>query len=507
MRQERGRQRVMMLVAMLSTLVAAGCGSDATRPTDNPPPDTTTEPPPPPPPAGLSLTLSWATYLGGANFEEAREPKVLPGGRVLFSARTLSTNLPTTPGAFQPTFGGGNSDTYLAILSADGRTLEAATYFGGSGMERPAYGMALTSNGDIVFTSGTGSRDLPTTPGAYLEQNTSPVDAGYVCRVSGTLSVIRWCTYTVLWPRGGLTLTPNDEVIVAGRASNGSTFTTTAGAYQTTQRGFDDAAILRLTADGRSAVFSTRLGGTGTELGEVALSATWAGGDIVISGASQSRDFPVTSGSPSHTPRDFFVARLSGDGSQLLSSTLLGGSGQDSPAHPDARLPDGSIIVAGITDSPDIPATLGTWSGQSDLLITKYDPTTGAFAWTQYIGGSADDRVIGRTVDAAGRIIIVGESNSANFPVSANAMQKTKAGGRDGVILVLDASGAVLYSTYFGGSGDDWIRGVATAPDGTVFIAGSTTSSNLPGTAGVFQPTRGGAEDAFVARLRLSTGG
>ncbi|HEX6135321.1 MAG TPA: hypothetical protein VFZ24_15230, partial [Longimicrobiales bacterium] len=318
----------------LVAFIAAGCGSDSVGPQPQPqPPDSI-----PTVPSTLSLSLDWSTYLGRGNFEEAREPIALGGGRVLFSLRTLSTNMPTTGGAFQSQFGG-HSDTYLGILSADGSTLEAATYFGGSGMERPAYGMELTTDGDIVFTSGTNSTDLPATSGRYLAQNNSPVDAGYVCRVSPTLTAIRWCTYLDAWPRGGLALTPSNEIIVVGHILQGSLFTATPGAYQSAQRGFDDAFVMKLSADGRTAAFKTRLGGTGNRIGEVAISATYIQGDIVVSGVSQSQDFPVTPGAfqtQSLGPSDFFVARLSGDGSQLEYSTLLSGSDIDAPAHRDA---------------------------------------------------------------------------------------------------------------------------------------------------------------------------
>ncbi|HEX6309659.1 MAG TPA: SBBP repeat-containing protein [Longimicrobiales bacterium] len=457
------------------------------------------------------MTLDWATYLGGPDFEEAREPIALAGGRVLFSARVVSTNLPTTAGAIQRQYGGGSSDTYLGILSADGRTLEAATYFGGSGFERPAYGMEIANDGDIVFTSGTNSVNLPTTPGAYLTQNTSPADAGFVCRVTASLTSIVWCTYISGWPRGGLALTPTDEVIVVGRVPTGSNFTATAGAYQTAQRGPDDAFVTKLSANGASLIFQTRIGGLNSDIGEVAMSANVVGNDVLVSGISQSPDFPVTANAFQKTssgPRDVFVVRLSGNGSQLSYSTLLGGSDQDVTSHRDALMPDGSIIVVGRADSHDVQGATGSLRGTSDFLVARFDPAGGNFDWIRYLGGTGTDRGIGRAIDADGRIIVVGETDSRDFPVSTNAVQATYGGGAsDGTIVILDGNGEILYSSYLGGSGDDWIRGVATGPNGTIFVVGSTTSDDLPVSAGALQTTRGGAEDAFIARLTLSSGG
>lgn len=507
---QRGRFTGIRLTTLVTiccavAVLGTGCSDDPVKPPAQQPPDTTT-PPPTPPPSGLSLSLEWASYIGGPNVEEAREPIILPGGRVLFSARVLSTNLPTTAGALQPQFGGGESDTYLAIVSADGTKLEAATYFGGSGMERLAYGMAVTSGGDIVFTSGTSSRDLPTTAGAYLTQNNSPVNAGYVCRVSPTLTAIRWCTYIEGWPRGGLALTPADEVIVVGRVIDGAPFVATPGAYQTAERGVDDAFVMKLSADGSRTVFRTYLGGNNSEIGEVAKSAVYVAGDILVTGISQSPDFPTTANafqtvSPGN--RDFFLVRLSSDGTALKYSTLLGGSNYDAASHPAAVMADGSVLVAGLTNSQNVPQATGAYSGGFDLLAARFAPSSGTFAWIGYVGGNADDSALGLATDAAGHVVLVGESNSDDFPISANALQPRRGGGRDGVIVVLDGSGKILYSTFFGGSGDDWIRHAALAPDGTLVVVGATSSTNLPGTAGTFQPALGGSEDGFVARFKL----
>ena len=143
----RGRWILPGIFAVLA------CGADA---------GSSPSPPPPPISPNAAYRIEYGTYLGGSGFEEIREPLLLPGGRLLLGARTLSQNMPTTGGAHQRSHGGGQGDSYLAVLSADGRSLEAATYFGGSGMERPPYGIEVASNGDVVFASGTTSPNLPT---------------------------------------------------------------------------------------------------------------------------------------------------------------------------------------------------------------------------------------------------------------------------------------------------------------------------------------------------------
>jgi hypothetical protein len=514
------RQTVRRLLGTtLALAVLMGCGDDA-GPTDtgiiNPPPQDTTPTPPPDDTTGngdptYGLTVQYSTYVGGSGYDEAREPVLLSGGRLLFGTRTKSRDAPTTPGALFRSYLGGVSDTWLGILSADGGSLEAGTYFGGSQMERNPYGMEVTSNGDIVVTSGTSSPDIPTTAGAYRTSlgTTGGEGGGYICRLAPTLGTVRWCSYTTGWPRGGLTLDGSDNVIVVGRVPSGADFTATPGAYQTTRRGYDDAFVLKLTSDGSSAMFKTFLGGTGSDLGEVVVSVRSEPNRLILGGISRSRDFPVTSDAPQRVSTgvtDAFSAWLSPDGSTLLYSTILGGANGELMEHKDALMPDGSIVLAGVTSSADLPGAQGSLSGGHDGFVAKLNASGSSFDFVRYIGGNDRDRIIDRVVDSAGRLILVGDTGSRNFPVTAGALQSTFGGGaNDAVVVVLDSSGDILYSTYLGGSGDDWVRGVTIGPDGALYLVGATTSDNFPVTSGAYQRNRAGAEDAFVVKLMPSS--
>ncbi|MBI1733651.1 MAG: SBBP repeat-containing protein [Candidatus Rokubacteria bacterium] len=121
-------------------------------------------------------------------------------------------------------------------------------------------------------------------------------------------------------------------------------------------------------------------------------------------------------------------------------------------------------------------------------------------AYSTFLGGSGDDEAFGIAVDALGNAYVTGSTVSANFPV-LDPLQIAIAGGADAFVTKLDASGSsVVYSTFLGGSSDDFGRGIAMDAAGNVYVAGGTASANFP-TLSAFRTLRSGATDAFVAKL------
>lgn len=497
MRKANGIRLGRVVTAAL-VLGALGCssGEGGTMPPPLPPPG---PPPPEPPPSGATgYQIVYATYLGGSGFEEIREPLLLSGSRLLFGARTLSSNMPVGPGAYQPSHGGGMGDSYLGILSADGGTLEAGTFFGGSSMERPPYGIRVASGGDVVFTSGTTSPNIPTSANAYRRSLHSPVPDlgdGYVCRISGDLRSLRWCTYTDGgWPRGGLILDGQENVIVTGGPA-ASNFTPTPGAYQPPQ---DQGFTLKLASDGSSAIFATLFGGISVR----ALSS----GDLSIIGIASGSGFPTTSGAAQSSSTGFpdaFAAVLSADGSRLVYSTLLGGSANDFGEHPHVVMPDGGLLFGGVTQSSDLTGASGGFGGQEDGFLAALAPDGSSFPFVRFVGGSGDDFTLGPVLDPAGNIYLYGNTSSRNLPTTSGALQASYAGGpRDAFLMVLGPGGTdVRFATYLGGNGDDLIRGVAIGSGGELYLVGRTDSSDFPVTSGAFQESRGGDADGFVIKL------
>ena len=185
----------------------------------------------------------------------------------------------------------------------------------------------------------------------------------------------------------------------------------------------------------------------------------------------------------------------------LAFSTYVGGSGADmiTAAAVDSS---GNVYVTGYTDSADFPVrgALQTWGGSVDAFVVKISANGDRFLFATYIGGSGYDQAFGIAVDASGRAVVTGSTTSVNFPI-LNAQQSSNAGGKDAFVIMLNAAGsALVFSTFFGGSGADSANAVALGPSGTIYVAGDTTSTNLP-VLSAFQGTNKGRQDAFAAKF------
>jgi hypothetical protein len=292
---------------------------------------------------------------------------------------------------------------------------------------------------------------------------------------------------------------------VAGNVT-GAQFSTTPGAVQTSAKGVNDGFILKLSSDGRSALASTRLGGTGSNGVELVISIRrFPGGDVSVAGLSQSADFPTTAGAAQTSSKgspDAFVARLNSGLTALVYSTLLSGSDVEGGGHRHALLADGSVLLAGQSESSDLPSATGQLRGADDGFLAKLTPSGNGFAFTRYFGGSGTEEVLGPEVDGAGRIYVFGSTTSRDLPVTPDATQMTYGGGAtDGFLMILEPNGSPRFVTYLGGAGDELIRGGALGPAGEIYLVGRTTSDNLPITQGALQSRRGGEEDGFIIKL------
>jgi Beta-propeller repeat len=200
-------------------------------------------------------------------------------------------------------------------------------------------------------------------------------------------------------------------------------------------------------------------------------------------------------------------------------STFLGGTADDR-TYAVARDTAGFVYVAGHTLStpsttnptvfpavtPGVYTFLPPGPTGWNLFICKLTPVGSQLVWSTIIGGSDDDEAFDVALDSLGNVVVAGRTNSSDFPV-ASAYQSTLSGMSDAFVLKLSPNGSVLhYSTFFGGTDDDYALAVrADSWNGLLTIAGYTKSANMP-TNNAFQPTFAGVQDAFVARVDATPG-
>lgn len=224
-------------------------------------------------------------------------------------------------------------------------------------------------------------------------------------------------------------------------------------------------------------------------------------GNAILVGWTESTDFPILQAARASSGGgvDAFILKLSANGQQLLWATYFGGSGDDR-ATSVAVDPSGNIVVGGWTQSSNFPvnASQTTFGGVRDGFLLKFN-SLGVLQFSTFLGGSDSDAVNAVAVDSRGVIYAAGESKSSDFPTS-NAYQSINAGGSDAFLVSYQSTGAVIYSTLFGGGSED--RALAIAVDNTfsASIGGSTNSQNLP-TASALQSVRPGAQAGFIAKF------
>jgi hypothetical protein len=198
-----------------------------------------------------------------------------------------------------------------------------------------------------------------------------------------------------------------------------------------------------------------------------------------------------------------FVSRYDIAGSSFVFSTYLGGS-DDDQGFAATVTPSGDTVAAGNTLSinyPTVNPIQSTIAGARDMIITKLDKS-GQIIFSTYVGGSANENVFGLASDSSGNVYFSGFTGSPNFPLS-DPLQPTLGGNIDAAFGKVSAIGdSLIFSTYFGGSGEDRGDYVAVDPAGNAYFSGWTASTNFPVTPGAFQTSFAGPQfDAFLVKV------
>ncbi|MFX0061786.1 MAG: SBBP repeat-containing protein [Candidatus Hermodarchaeota archaeon] len=455
--------------------------------------------------------LVWSTFLGGTGVELGYAIAIDSTNNVYVTGFTMSTDFPTTSGAIDETYNSGE-DVFVCKFNADGTSLIWSTFLGGSGDEE-VYGITLDSANNVYVTGVTLSVDFPTTPGAYNETDNGGADV-FVCKLSADGTSLVYSTFL-----GGstgdsgnsLAVDSAGNTYVTGITTDAATdFPTTPGAYDETHNGAEDVFVCKLSTDGSSLLYSTFLGGSDYDEGYgLALDSA---GNAYVTGTTGSADFPTTPGAYNETDNgglDVFVCKLSTDGSALVYSTFLGGSGNDR-GYVLALDNTGNAYVTGETQSTDFPTTPGaineTYNGNDEVFVCKLSTDGSALLYSTFLGGSMSDRGYGIAVDSAGNACVTGYTMDAatDFPTTPGAINETHNGGADAFVCKLNADGSsLLYSTFLGGSDDDGGYGLALDSANNVYVTGYTmdAATDFPTTPGAINETHNGGADAFVCKI------
>lgn len=355
-----------------------------------------------------------------------------------------------TSGAFQTSFGGG-TDAWAAKINSTGTKLIYATFLGGSGDERTG-GIAVDSSGNAYVTGSTTSKNFPVTSGVFQGE----------CKLK----------------------------------SDGSC----AGAF-----------VTKLNPDGSRALYSSYLGGHGSQTGQgIALNKA---GNAFVVGGTDAKDFPTTAGTQqpvSAGGQDIFVTQFSSSGSHLNYSTLLGGSGADR-GQAIALDPLGNAYITGRTESPNFPvknAFQPRCAGGGCVFVSKLSSSL-RLLYSTILGGGSESGDVGGTgiaVTTGGQAYVTGDPGP-NFPITQNAFQRVllpdlfgNPPGGSIFITKLTGSGQMSYSSYLGSALGE--PRVALDRSTNAYVTGNLSyGGTVPVTPGAFQQERGAEGDAFFAKI------
>ncbi|MDP2341960.1 MAG: thrombospondin type 3 repeat-containing protein [Deltaproteobacteria bacterium] len=399
-------------------------------------------------PAIIDPIVTFLGYVGGSGEEPATFEVGLgrhaldAAGNIYLSFLTGSADVATTAGAFDTTRDG-DADVVVMKLTPDGQTLVYSTFIGGAALE------AFPNRGD---------RPL------FVDDDGRAWIAGY----------------------GGA-----DFPLVAPLSARAGTV---------------DPTLSRLSSDGSTLEFSTFL--PGSAVNDVA-NRSDSSFDIGGVPDADGNDDVVVSGSLNNGKA--FVTRVAFDGSAIrfANLTLGGAAGGFCFASGVAAASNGDVFVVGEHSGAGGAAfvtTAGAFDttpngGITESFVARLDGVTGAVIWASLIGGAGRDNLNAVIGDVDGGVVAAGFTDSgASYPITAGAFQTSPPGGTDGSVLKLSADGSTLvWSTFVGGSGEDFALSVAPLNDDEVLVGGGADGLDFPGACA-------GGGFGFIGSLRRDDG-
>lgn len=287
----------------------------------------------------------------------------------------------------------------------------------------------------------------------------------------------------------GIALDSSGNIYLVGQ-TNSTNFPVVAGAFQSQLAGGTNLVVTKMSGDGSKLIYSTYLGGSNTDsAGGIAVDAN---GDAYVTGETTSANFPLSNPYQSTNPGgSAFVSKLSPDGSSLVYSTFLGGTGQSS-GQGIAVDSSGEAILTGWTLATNFPVVNPYQSahaadnGDTDAFVTKFSADGSSLVYSTYLGGNSNDEALGIGLDSSGSAYVAGITYSSNFPTTPGAYETTYSAAEGGVSFLTKFSPSgenLAYSTLLLGG---QAAAIAVNSSGNAFLTGGL-GPNFPVTPGAFQ--------------------
>ncbi|MFW9995479.1 MAG: SBBP repeat-containing protein [Candidatus Odinarchaeota archaeon] len=458
---------------------------------------------------------TYCTLVGGFDEDIIRNVDVDSEGNIIVTGSTYSHGFPVL-NAYQDTYGGGampedyhvfGGDGIVAKFSADGQLLWS-TFLGGTNMDC-IHSTSLDTSDNIIVIGTTNSTDFPVTADAYQSAYAGGSYDLFITRFAANGSMV----YSSYFGGTGhdesrdFVLDSSGNLVIVGGTSS-LDFPLTADAADKTCEGAGEGFLTIIAADFSNLLYSTFFGGSDYEGGdEIAIDGQ---GNIIITGPVTSYDFPVTDDAYQDaingSERDSFIAKFNASG-HLIYASYFGGSDMDD-CFGMTLDSAGNIIMTGRTWSTDFPtknAYQDSYAGLNmegvDSFIAKLSADGQDLIFSTYLGDTGWDTAFNPVVDLDDNILVTLLAGPGTFPV-IDAFQPTRGGVYDILVIMLSSSGNILFSSYLGGVSNEHPYDQFIT-NGTIYIVGTTQSSNFPVTSNAYQQMYKGNSDGFIFRFEI----
>jgi len=473
----------------------------------------------------IDPVITYSAIIGGSGDDVANAIATDSDDNAYVTGSTSSTDFPSSGLTIAPV---NSTLAFVFKLNVSGIAIVYSALIGGGsggiGAVSAGNAIAVDSLGNAYVAGATNAWDFPTTAGAFQSALSAapPYADGhiFVLKLNPAGTALQYSTYL----RGNypdtayaIAVDGSGNAYVTG-STGSSTFPTTPGSFQPGTASTSTAFVTKLNATGTGLGYSTYLGGNG-DSGFPAADVGYAiavdsDGNAYVAGSTQSFDFPTVAGSfetssPYVDQGSGFVTKLNPAGSGLVYSTFINGSFVSAAGI--ALDASGAAYVAGTCTSLSYADLVSAGPlGTGDIFVLKLNAAGTAPSYLSQIGGSGQDSGTGIAVDASGNAYVSGFTVSQDFPLIAPLQSlpgTTDLATKSAVVLELNATGALTFSTYLGGQNDgDWANGIAVDGAGNAFVTGRAGSYQFPITPGAAGKTTGDGFNTFVTAINTTSG-
>jgi hypothetical protein len=440
--------------------------------------------------------VEWATYLGGGGEDGAGDVNIDSKGNITLLSNCAG-GAPTTVGVHQASFGGGAKDAMFSKFDAKGKLL-VSTYFGGPGAEY-SFSHAEDNDGNFFIAGSTTSQAKIASPTAHQIKYGGGTQDGYLAKLSPDGKLL-WSTYY-----GGtdsddildIATDQNNNVYIVGETRSTKGIASDSTVHQIKYGEGTDCFLVKFDSNGKR-VWSTYFGGNGYDFGS-SITISKSGILYIVGGTGSASKISTPGAYKSNYGggNDGFISKFSSDGELLYGSYYGKGAQEDLyKIHLDK---DENYYVAGPVSSTSLSTDGTQYKGKQDVLLIKFDQSD-KLLWATYLGGGQWDTCFGIDTDKDGNPVLAIMTQSQDFPFTEMAFDAEYSGIWEAAFTKFTSKGELMWSSYFGGSGNDRAIEIAIDKDHNMYASVSVESPGLATEDAAFQTQKG--YDSFLLKMK-----